>query len=410
MNLSTNKLDTIPIQPTLLELSLHENLLNSIEEALLHFCKVFGRFIPILNTFTENWDLYYTFFFSACELISLLSSKSSLSESFFNIERFPFHNISRSKLLAFNLLQDNFRKAKWISHSESANKSALGYLLHFCSYFKSSIIKLLKQLIKTIPKYHISLPASHFIFVFIYFWIPLFFRFFNTPTKHNFVRVLVFNYNRGLLNLNKKLNNRICKYFMNIISKLKGQIKFSHFFINSYADIRLIYKSLTIIYHILYAIDSKRWPYWTPIMHFLGLIYIKRLPTNHLPNNSSIFKISRLLKVLFILLAHIFLFYEWITKNIDNLTRKHFIKIHPPPTPYKTKICANISNQLLFLPEDPSICAICHQTKINPSCIPTGYVFCYRCIMHFLKNNQCCPITGIAFRQNQVRRLFETSL
>ena len=54
-----------------------------------------------------------------------------------------------------------------------------------------------------------------------------------------------------------------------------------------------------------------------------------------------------------------------------------------------------------------SICLICGNEKINSSCIPSGYVFCYNCVFPFVQKNQCCPVTKLPCTPIQIRRIYE---
>jgi len=70
----------------------------------------------------------------------------------------------------------------------------------------------------------------------------------------------------------------------------------------------------------------------------------------------------------------------------------------PPPVPHP---------EGKKLPKSPRLCPICRRTKTNPTVLTvTGYVFCYNCIMLYVKENKNCPVTHIPAHEQHVRRLY----
>jgi hypothetical protein len=48
------------------------------------------------------------------------------------------------------------------------------------------------------------------------------------------------------------------------------------------------------------------------------------------------------------------------------------------------------------------------QQRTNPCVIPTGYAFCYPCIVQYLRSHHCCPITRAPVDEEAIVRLYDT--
>lgn len=52
-------------------------------------------------------------------------------------------------------------------------------------------------------------------------------------------------------------------------------------------------------------------------------------------------------------------------------------------------------------------CFICkRQPCLDPSSIPSGYVFCYMCILYHIKQEGKCPISLVSYDENQIRKVY----
>ena len=51
----------------------------------------------------------------------------------------------------------------------------------------------------------------------------------------------------------------------------------------------------------------------------------------------------------------------------------------------------------------PEVCVVTTTSLRSP---PYRYVFCYACILHYLRENHCCPITALPTTEKQIIRLF----
>ena len=61
------------------------------------------------------------------------------------------------------------------------------------------------------------------------------------------------------------------------------------------------------------------------------------------------------------------------------------------------------------LPKSPKLCPICKRMKQSPTVLTvSGYVFCYNCIMLYVKEHKRCPVTFSPATEEQVRKLYFT--
>ena len=77
----------------------------------------------------------------------------------------------------------------------------------------------------------------------------------------------------------------------------------------------------------------------------------------------------------------------------------------PPPLPPPP-----LNQKGISIPVDKMRCPICHEHRINPVAASSGYVFCYKCIVLYMKEHgNRCPITGMACTTSQLVRLYEST-
>lgn len=88
-------------------------------------------------------------------------------------------------------------------------------------------------------------------------------------------------------------------------------------------------------------------------------------------------------------------------------------KAPPPPEkppPYDEDLVGKVGAKAIYLlPQDRRICAVCMQPRRNPAAASSGYVFCYPCLMHHVREHGRCPVTGMRCSPDSVRRIYEPS-
>ena len=53
------------------------------------------------------------------------------------------------------------------------------------------------------------------------------------------------------------------------------------------------------------------------------------------------------------------------------------------------------------------LCPLCRQPRMHPTASPSGFVFCYKCLLQHVKDTGKCPVTGRDCRETQLLRLYE---
>eukprot|EP00978_Attheya_sp_CCMP212_P013835 scaffold34882_cov52-Attheya_sp.AAC.6 len=78
----------------------------------------------------------------------------------------------------------------------------------------------------------------------------------------------------------------------------------------------------------------------------------------------------------------------------------------PPPQPPKVMLSSNTPIQ--SLPLNKALCPLCRQTRVNPVASTSGYVFCYRCLVLYVRDHGTCPLTGLPCPESKLVRVYET--
>lgn len=72
-----------------------------------------------------------------------------------------------------------------------------------------------------------------------------------------------------------------------------------------------------------------------------------------------------------------------------------------PPAPEPPRVCSGVS-----LPSSER-CPLCGKVRTNPAVLaPSGFAFCYPCVVKYVREYSRCPVTGLPANEAQIRRLF----
>ncbi|ORX37489.1 hypothetical protein BCR36DRAFT_375697 [Piromyces finnis] len=88
-----------------------------------------------------------------------------------------------------------------------------------------------------------------------------------------------------------------------------------------------------------------------------------------------------------------FKFMEWWTNQVKSNTVVDQSNIPTPPEALEQHPDG------LPIPDDVTICPLCHHKRTNTAVTSTGYAFCYPCIFNYIEENQRCPITLVKLTQ-----------
>lgn len=83
--------------------------------------------------------------------------------------------------------------------------------------------------------------------------------------------------------------------------------------------------------------------------------------------------------------------------DIDGSYNNHIIP-SPTPTPKTGRGC--------LVPPTNKSCSICRKKQIHPCASTSGFVFCYLCLLNFVRKTPFCPVAGIPCDESEILRLF----
>lgn len=57
-------------------------------------------------------------------------------------------------------------------------------------------------------------------------------------------------------------------------------------------------------------------------------------------------------------------------------------------------------------PRDHSLCVLCNERRRDPCACSSGYVFCYLCILQYVREHGRCPITAMPCKEEEIIKLY----
>nr|SVE93165.1 EOG090X0AIN [Moina brachiata] len=156
----------------------------------------------------------------------------------------------------------------------------------------------------------------------------------------------------------------------------------------SFSTVCHVYELLALVNWILYTLGKSS--SHTPLLRMLGV----KLQHADESSSSSV-SLTKIIEMS----AFFIQFLEWWFNN-QSTQAKSILSLPVPPAPH-SKACEKS-------PKTKSgECPICHQPWKNECALRvSGYVFCYRCIIQYLKENNCCPVTLAPATSNDLIRIF----
>lgn len=223
---------------------------------------------------------------------------------------------------------------------------------------------------------------------------------------------------------------------LHVLRRLKKLSRDSFF--KFYPLAKMLFKIITILLHVLYLSDKTS---SISVIQLLAKISYSRITnadherveatlspkpdrattdvTANIPETlssilaSNIQKLSQpLIRIAWsttdtVLPLSIFLlkFLEWYSSNRSTGPQKKDtlndfqIPVVPSIVPIDSLKNKDVKEQIITSSTDSSLCRICHKSIHNPAVIETGYVFCYKCIFEYLRDQSKeaggrCPVTG----------------
>jgi hypothetical protein len=84
---------------------------------------------------------------------------------------------------------------------------------------------------------------------------------------------------------------------------------------------------------------------------------------------------------------------------------------HPPTIAQTTTGTGDNRDRMgvaVAVPRDKTLCPICLEKRVNPVASSSGYVFCHKCLVLYIRENgNQCPVTSMPCERSQIVPLFE---
>ncbi|XP_029068714.1 LOW QUALITY PROTEIN: peroxisome assembly protein 12 [Monodon monoceros] len=96
-------------------------------------------------------------------------------------------------------------------------------------------------------------------------------------------------------------------------------------------------------------------------------------------------------------------FLEWWYSSGNQETIKSLTALPTPPPP----VHLDYNSDSPLLPQMKTVCPLCRKNRVNDTVLATsGYVFCYRCVFHYVRSHRACPITGYPTQVQHLIKLY----
>jgi len=178
---------------------------------------------------------------------------------------------------------------------------------------------------------------------------------------------------------------------------------------------------LTFVYRLLYLLEQTG--IWSPWLHLLGLRLARHFPDppNQAQDEASDKGLAKRMRDLVVVCGksslwggiYLLQFMQWWYQREQILQPLQPRKAPPPPPePYPYAASRESPSQplqLVLLPEDRTICPLCHRRRTNAAMSCSGYAFCYTCLVPHVQQHGHCPISGQQMLVEEIRRVRDES-
>lgn len=195
-----------------------------------------------------------------------------------------------------------------------------------------------------------------------------------------------------------------------------------------YAWLHTTGSCVALLYQVLYLL--RQIEYWSPLLYILRIRVVRDFPKPAEATSGGMHGTRREWLQAAVATAgsatlwgtmYLLQFLQWWHQR-EHLLQPYRPRKVPPPPPsrwpygesslapavvpgFKGETSPAPLKHLVLLPQDPTICALCHRRRRNPAAACSGYVFCYACLVPYTEEHNCCPVTGMDMTVKQVRRV-----
>mmetsp|Transcript_7979 Transcript_7979/g.11535 ORF Transcript_7979/g.11535 Transcript_7979/m.11535 type:complete len:372 (-) Transcript_7979:534-1649(-) len=196
--------------------------------------------------------------------------------------------------------------------------------------------------------------------------------------------------------------------------EVRNQDEFRIFFVQIYPYLHMLKNGTILAYQLLYLAGKS--VFFHPSSHLLGMV-VRRQTASDANINRKINKNKdeRLLKAWIPYVRKIAFWTVsatiaggWIyrlQRYVRERERESLAVSSMPPPPDAPPL--NIDRKKRIRAVDSDVCSLCQQPWIAPSATPSGYVFCHKCLILYVRENKKCPLTGSKCSEEEIIRIFE---
>ncbi|KAI2513909.1 Pex2 / Pex12 amino terminal region [Fragilaria crotonensis] len=192
--------------------------------------------------------------------------------------------------------------------------------------------------------------------------------------------------------------------------------QFRDFFLKMYPYLRMTQNGTVLAYQFLYLLGKS--VYFHPLSHLLR-IAVRRLTHDDIvsqipdpspsPMNRALEKwIPSIRRAAFWVLSSTAMmgWFHQLLQHIRQEEQQHQIPAltppPPPPPPFKLD-----PRHRIRIPDSSGVCPLCQQPWIAPSASRSGFVFCHKCLVLYVREHKTCPLTGMPCTEQDITRIYE---
>lgn len=189
--------------------------------------------------------------------------------------------------------------------------------------------------------------------------------------------------------------------------------KLRNLFVTAYPFLHMTKEGTIVAYQWMFLLGKTL--FFHPTSHMLGQVVRRTTLADAPPSKDSIQPtdstpgVDPLHKVVLVGLSST-LIMGWL-RQFRRLRRAHEQqsdhRIPPPPAPLPVQL--DPKRRLRPPLSNPTHCPLCRQARINPTVATSGYVFCHRCLVLFVREHAKCPLTGMKCPESRTTRIYEPS-
>eukprot|EP01031_Cornospumella_fuschlensis_P026213 gene26213-31667_t len=164
--------------------------------------------------------------------------------------------------------------------------------------------------------------------------------------------------------------------------------------------------TLVMIFRLLYVANLS--PYHHPLFALLQMTLVKKRhleklasPNTTVASNTTNWTMSAIIMIIYAIKAA-----EFFTNN--DLSEYYIASKLAPPTPVlPAPPPPKVARGGVIPPQDPTLCPLCLNKYIHPVASSSGYVYCYLCILEYVREKGTCPITAMPCKEADLIRIYE---